>query len=120
MKTLLPVLLAVAFSGAAFADDDKEDRIAQHDQDQDGQLSRTEVAGSEELSARFDELDADSDGQLTEDEIDAGPIDDFDEIGDDPLEDDASVEGEDYEEIADEAEAEEEEAAEEVDEDWNS
>lgn len=118
MKTLLPVLLAVAFSGAAFADDDKQERIAQLDQDQDGQLSRTEVATNEELSARFDELDADGDGRLSEDEIDSGPIDDFDEIGDDPLEDDASLEGEDYEEISDEAEAEQEEAA--ADEDWNS
>lgn len=113
MKALLVLMTAFAFSGAAFADDNKEDRLASYDADGDGQLSREEAAGNQELSARFDEIDANGDGLLGEDEIDEGPIDDFDEIGEDPLEDDAE-----FEEAGDESEAEEE--VEEEAEDWNA
>lgn len=87
MKKFLALLLAAAFSTVAFAEDDTEVKIASYDQDGDGLLSQEEVADDQELSARFEELDVNADGKLGEDEIDSGPIDDFDEIGEDPVDD---------------------------------
>lgn len=88
MKTnpLLVAAIAAAFVTGVSADD-TEDRIAQLDTDGDGKLSYSEASANQELSARFEEIDVNGDGQLGEDEIDQGPIDDFDEIGDDPLDD---------------------------------
>ena len=85
MKYFLALLLATVFSGVAIAEDDTEVQIANYDQDDDGLLSKEEASADAELSARFDELDVNADGQLGEDEIDSGPVDDFDEIGEDPV-----------------------------------
>lgn len=85
MKYLLALLMAAMFSGVAIAEDDTEAHIANYDRNDDGLLSKTEVSSDPELAARFDELDVNADGQLGEDEIDSGPIDDFDEIGEDPV-----------------------------------
>ncbi len=86
MKKLILLMIAAAFSsGAALAEDETEAQIASYDQDGDGLLSKDEVSADQELSARFEELDVNADGKLGEDEIDSGPFDDFDEIGDDPI-----------------------------------
>ncbi|HLU61964.1 MAG TPA: hypothetical protein VKZ99_06390 [Gammaproteobacteria bacterium] len=66
MKKILAIALAAAF-GAAFANE--EVRIADHDQDGDGQLSREEAASVEAISANFDAYDQNQDGQLAEDEL---------------------------------------------------
>lgn len=88
MKTnhLIVAALAAVFATGVSADE-TEDRIAQYDTDGSGTLSYSEASANQELAARFEELDANADGELGADEIDSGPIDDFDEIGDDPLED---------------------------------
>lgn len=84
MKKLLLLVLAAMLSSVAFADD-TEDHIAKYDQDNDGLLSKQEVSADQDMSARFEELDANGDGLLGEDEIDSGPFDDLDEIGEDPV-----------------------------------
>lgn len=91
MKKIFLVMCAALFSAGVAVAGDTEDAIDKYDNNGDGLLSRTEVAADQDLSARFQELDVNSDGQLGEDEIDSGPIDDFDEIGDDPLEDEESI-----------------------------
>ena len=91
MKHLLALILATAFSGAAIANEDAI-QIADYDTDDNGTLSREEVSSHEEISAKFDELDANADGELGEDELDKGPIDDFDEIGDDYVDEDDGLE----------------------------
>ena len=132
------LILAFAFSSAAFAGDD-EDRITKYDNDNDGQLSRMEAESDPDLAARFDEVDADGDGLLNEEEVAAV---EFEEIGqDEPLfEDNAPpTEDESYEDAASEEhesdagqvdgleevnteadEGEELEEADAADEDWNS
>lgn len=84
MKYLFAVALIASFSGMAIADE-TEDQIAHYDKDGDGALSRQEIAADTELSARFQELDVNADGLLAEDELDSGFFDDFDEMGEDPI-----------------------------------
>lgn len=134
-----PLILAFAFSGAAFAGGDGEDHIAKYDNDNDGQLSRMEAESDPALSARFDEVDADGDGQLNGEEVAAVEFEETSQ--DEPLfsDPDPATEDESYEDAASDEyesdaaqadgleevnteadEGEELEEAEATDEDWNS
>ena len=107
MKSLLALTISAALStGVAFANEEYEDEnvgnqehdevLASYDADGDGLLSRSEVAQHQDISAQFDSLDVNSDGLLGEDELDSGPFDDFDEIGEDG---DAEAADDDYEAV---------------------
>ncbi|HEX6928667.1 MAG TPA: hypothetical protein VF267_05430 [Gammaproteobacteria bacterium] len=84
MKYLFAMAIASMMPGLAAADE-TEDQIAQYDKDGDGALSRQEITADPKLSARFQELDVNADGLLDEDELDSGFFDDFDEMGEDPI-----------------------------------
>jgi hyperosmotically inducible protein len=71
MRRLIVLALAVAFAGAAWAQQKEKTGNSAFDtldKNTDQFLSREEVAGNKELAKRFDRFDANKDGKLSVDE----------------------------------------------------